>query len=200
MEETQRILVVDDDEVDRMTVYRALLKAGVLIQLHQVSDCKTAIASLQNNSYDCVFLDYRLPDGDGLSLISKIRASDIKVPLVVLTGQGDEQVAVELMKAGATDYLSKARLSSETLSQVLRNAIRVYRAEMQAQIAMQQLWESNELLRTQNQELEENRKQIQLQNIKLLEASQLNECDYWIFAVFVTPKIWRTLNAATRYG
>lgn len=173
MEETQRILVVDDDEVDRMTVYRALLKAGVLIQLHQVSDCKTAIASLQNNSYDCVFLDYRLPDGDGLSLISKIRASDIKVPLVVLTGQGDEQVAVELMKAGATDYLSKARLSSETLSQVLRNAIRVYRAEMQAQIAMQQLWESNELLRTQNQELEENRKQIQLQNIKLLEASQL---------------------------
>lgn len=173
MEETLSILVVDDDEVDRMAVRRALTKAGVKMELSEASDCAGALAVLKNTSFDCVFLDYRLPDKDGLSLIQEIRAFGIKVPLIVLTGQGDEQIAVELMKAGATDYLSKSRVSSDTLAPVLRNSIRVYRAEMQVALANQQLRESNELLTRKNQELEAQRQQIQLQNLKLLEASRL---------------------------
>jgi signal transduction histidine kinase len=173
MEETLKILVVDDDEVDRMAVHRALLNAGVLVSLSEVDTCSEAIRLIHTNSYDCVFLDYRLPDGDGLTLISQLRAANIKVPLVVLTGQSDEQVAVELMKAGANDYLSKSRVSSETLGQVLRNAIRVYRAELQAEEAMLQLRQSNKILVEKNKELEQQRQQIQQQNIKLLQASQL---------------------------
>ncbi|BAZ14798.1 response regulator receiver sensor signal transduction histidine kinase [Calothrix sp. NIES-4071] len=173
MEETLKILVVDDDEVDRMTVHRALTQAGVLISLSEANTCSEAIIKAHAHSYDCIFLDYRLPDGDGLTLISQLREANIKVPLVVLTGQSDELVAVELMKAGANDYLSKSRVSSETLAQVLRNAIRVYRAEMQAEQAMQQLRESNKILVEKNKELEQQRQQIQQQNVKLLEASQL---------------------------
>jgi signal transduction histidine kinase len=173
MEQTLRILVIDDDEVDRMAVRRALIKAGVQMELFEVGDGHNAIAALKNAAYDCVFLDYRLPDQDGLTLIQQIRSSEIKVPLVVLTGQGDEQIAVQLMKAGATDYLSKSRVSSETLAQVLRNAIRVYRAEMQAALANQHLRESHEQLIRKNQELERQRQQIQLQNLKILEASRL---------------------------
>ncbi|BAY75187.1 response regulator receiver sensor signal transduction histidine kinase [Nostoc linckia NIES-25] len=173
MEETLKILVVDDDEVDRMAVRRALTKAGVQMDLSEVGDGNDALYSLSTTTYDCVFLDYRLPDQDGLTLIQNIRASDIKVPLVVLTGQGDEQIAVELMKAGATDYLSKSRISSEILARVLRNAIRVYRAEMQAALANQQLRESHEQLIRKNQELERQQQQIQIQNFKLLEASRL---------------------------
>ncbi|BDA68438.1 Response Regulator Receiver Signal Transduction Histidine Kinase [Rivularia sp. IAM M-261] len=173
MEKTLKILVVDDDEVDRMTVRRALYNAGVLAVLSEVDTCSEAIKLVHTNSYDCVFLDYRLPDGDGLTLISQLRAENIKVPLVVLTGQSDELIAVELMKAGANDYLSKSQVSSETLGQVLRNAIRVYRAEMQAEQAMLQLRESNKILVQKNQELEQQQKLIQQQNIKLKEASQL---------------------------
>jgi signal transduction histidine kinase len=173
MEETLKILVVDDDEIDRMAVRRALIKAGVQMELSEVGDGNSAIAILKDNLYDCVFLDYRLPDQDGLALIQQLRALEVKVPLVVLTGQGDEQIAVDLMKAGATDYLSKSRLSGEILAQVLRYSIRVYRAEMQAESANQQLRNSNELLKSQNQELELQRQQIQLQNIKLLEVSRL---------------------------
>ncbi|MBE9007362.1 response regulator [Fortiea sp. LEGE XX443] len=173
MEETLRILVVDDDEVDRMAVRRALMQAGVKMELSEAGDGNKALLALKNNTYDCVFLDYRLPDQDGLTLIHRLRASEIKVPLVVLTAQGDEQIAVELMKAGATDYLAKSRVSSETLAQVLRNAIRVYRAEMQASLALQQLRESHEQLIRKNQELERQRQQIQLQNFKLIEASRL---------------------------
>jgi signal transduction histidine kinase len=173
MEQTLKILVVDDDEVDRLAVRRALTKAGVQMEMSEVEDGRSAISALTNHEYDCVFLDYCLPDQDGLTLIHKLRASEIKVPLVVLTGQGDEQIAVELMKAGATDYLAKSRISSDALAQILRNAIRVHRAEMQVAIANQQIRESHELLIRKNQELERQRQQIQLQNLKLLEASQL---------------------------
>ena len=173
MTDPYNILVVDDDEVDRMAVGRALKKAGVPMKLAEAGDSASAIATLQQNMFDCVFLDYRLPDQDGLELIKHLQLIGLKVPLVVLTGQGDEQIAVEMMKAGASDYLSKSRVSPETLSYVFRNAIRVHQAEMKAAIANQQLRESNELLRRKNQELARQQRQIELQNQKLLEVSRL---------------------------
>lgn len=173
MKETLRILVVDDDELDRRTVHLALTQAGVKIELSEVSDAKTAISILRHTTYDCVFLDDRLPDQDGLSLIKKLRAAEIKVPLVVITEQGDEQIVIEFIKAGATDYLVKSKLSSATLNQVLRHAMRIYQVEMQADLVHQQLKESHEQLLRKNQELEKQRQQIQLQNLKLLEVSQL---------------------------
>jgi len=147
MEETVKILVVDDDEVDRMAVRRALKAAGVQMELSEVCDCQAAIAALQQKQFDCVFLDYRLPDGDGLSLVQQVRSLRIAVPLVVLTGQGDEQIAVQVMKAGAYDYLSKAKVSPDSLYQILRHAIRVHEAEMQTAIANQKLKESEERYR-----------------------------------------------------
>lgn len=173
MEEKLRILVVDDDEIDRIAVRRALTKAGVEMELCEAGDGKGAIALLNETSYDCVFLDYRLPDQDGLTLLQNLRSANITVPVVVLTGQGDDQIAVELMKAGASDYLSKSRLSSEILARILRNAIRVHRAEMQVALANQQLRESNSLLIRKNQELEAQWRHIELQNLKLVEASRL---------------------------
>lgn len=173
MSENYNILVVDDDEVDRMAVGRALRKAGIQINLTEANNSATAIANLKETIFDCVFLDYRLPDRSGLELIKQLQIAGLRVPLIVLTGQGDEQIAVEMMKAGASDYLSKSRVSPETLSYVLRNAVRVHRAEMKAAIANQQLRESNELLKRKNQELDRQRRQIQLQNRKLLEVSRL---------------------------
>ena len=173
MEELLSILIVDDDEVDRMAVGRSLRKVGVKLEVTEAQDCGGAIALLKENTFDCVFLDFRLPDRNGLDLVKQVRSLNIKVPLIVLTGQGDEQIAVDLMKAGASDYLSKSWVSPERLWQVLRNAIRVHHAEMEAELANKRLWESNELLRRKNRELERQRQQIQRQNRKLAEASRL---------------------------
>lgn len=173
MEDALKILVVDDDEVDRMAVGRALKKAGVVAEIAEVLDCASTIAILQVTQFDCVFLDFRLPDKDGLTLVREIRQAGIKIPLIVLTGQGDEQIAVDLMKAGASDYLAKSQISPDRLSQTLRSAIRIYRAELEAALAYQQLRESNEKLLRQNLRLERQQQQIQLQNLQLLEASRL---------------------------
>ncbi|MBE9236167.1 response regulator [Anabaena aphanizomenioides LEGE 00250] len=173
MEETLKILVVDDDEVDRMAVRLALTKADVYMELCEVSDGNNALSALQNTNFDCVFLDYCLPNQDSFTLIHKLRSCEIKVPLVILTAQGEEKIAVDLLQAGATDYLIKSQLNSEYLVLVLRNTMRLYRAEMKADLAYQQLKESNEQLIRKNQELERQRQQIQLQNLRFLEASRL---------------------------
>jgi signal transduction histidine kinase len=164
--QTLQILIVDDDEIDRMAVRRALLKSGIAIEIIEAATCAEAIALLQAQRYDCAFLDYGLPDGNGLTLIHSACQLNVQHPLVVLTGQGDERIAVDLMKAGATDYLPKSQISTETLTQVLRNAIRLNRAQREVIETSNQLKLNNELLQQQNRDLEQQRDRIAIQNLQ----------------------------------
>jgi len=173
MEDELKILIVDDDEVDRLTISRALKKSGIAMERVEATTAAEAIALLTASPFDSVFLDYSLPDQDGLGLIKALRGADIKVPLIVLTGQGDEQIAVECMKAGASDYLSKSKVDSDRLASILKNAVRVYRAELKANLAYQQLQSTNELLSRQNEELKKQKQRIELQNLELLKASRV---------------------------
>jgi two-component system, sensor histidine kinase and response regulator len=164
-----RVLIVDDDIVDRMAVRRALAKSGISVITTEASTCAEAITRLQTDLFDCAFVDYRLPDQNGLALIQAARRLNIQHPLVVLTGQGDEQIAVDLMKSGATDYLGKSHISPTTLAQVLRNAIRIDRAEREVLATNQTLKENNQLLLQQNSDLEQQRAQIQVQNLQQID-------------------------------
>ncbi|MEO1067661.1 MAG: ATP-binding protein [Cyanobacteria bacterium J06638_6] len=164
------LLLIDDDAVDRMAICRALAQTDLAVQVTEVISAEEAVVKLNNYAYDCVFLDYRLPEQDGLSLIRELRADGVRIPLVVLTGQGDEQTAVDLMKAGASDYLVKTLISPDRLALLLRNALRVYAAEQREAKALTQLRQTNELLTQQNEELESQRRYIEDQNLKLLEA------------------------------
>jgi CheY-like chemotaxis protein len=117
-----RVLVVDDDQVDRIAVRRALAQAGV----HRVREAEAvlpAIALLTGHAFDCVFLDYHLPDGDGLTFLRGVRAAGISVPVVMLTGQQDPRVAAQLARSGAADYVGKSDVSPARLLQALRRAL-----------------------------------------------------------------------------
>jgi two-component system, sensor histidine kinase and response regulator len=164
-----RILIVDDDEVDRMAVKRALLKSGIDAIATEASTYAEAMGRLETEPFDCTFVDYGLPDRNGLALIQAARSLNIQHPLVVLTGQGDEQIAVDLMKAGATDYLVKSQLSPSGLAQILRNAIRIDRADREVLAATEQLQRNHQLLLQQNRDLEQQRAQIEVQNLQQLD-------------------------------
>lgn len=164
--EPLRILIVDDDQVDRLSIKRALSKSGLSLVFSEAGTCMEAIELLSSHQFDCTFVDYGLPDQNGLFLVRGACRLKVQHPLVVLTGQGDEQIAVDLMKAGATDYLSKSNISTTTLPQILRNSIRIYRAEQEVIETSQQLKLNNALLLQQNKDLEEQRTQIETQNLQ----------------------------------
>ena len=172
MNETLNVLVIDDDVTDRMAMRRYLAKTPLQATMTEAENAQMARQLLASEPFNCIFLDFRLPDTDGLSFIKQLRLEGNRLPIIVFTGQGDEQTAVELMKAGASDYLSKSRLSPDTLSSLIRHTMTVYRAEQRTRAAQEQLKQTNLLLRQQNQELEDQRQQIEQQNLQLLEANR----------------------------
>ncbi|HJV60593.1 MAG TPA: response regulator [Albitalea sp.] len=105
-----RILLVDDDEVDRLACRRALLRGGSgMFEFVEVNSAAQAIDYASSEQFDCLLLDFRLPDMDGIELMDRLleRPADTPVPVVMLTGADDVSVAVEAMRRGASDYLVK---------------------------------------------------------------------------------------------
>jgi PAS domain S-box-containing protein len=123
------LLLVDDDEVDRKSIRRALRAGGVQAEMIEASEAMRGLEILRGQKIDCALLDFNMPGRDGLWLVQQARAHGVRTPLIVLTGQGDEHTAVELMKAGAIDYFSKAHLTPERVAASLRQALRVSEAE-----------------------------------------------------------------------
>ncbi|HKE19661.1 MAG TPA: ATP-binding protein [Kofleriaceae bacterium] len=142
-----RVLLVDDDVVDRRFVQRALAQGGLEVALTEADDAEQALSALTEQRFDCVLLDYRIPGRDGLWVLKAARAAGVEVPVVMLTGHGDEDTAVSLMKAGAADYLVKGALSSGRLVAAVRSAMRVHQAEREAAAAAQALEDREERLR-----------------------------------------------------
>jgi PAS domain S-box-containing protein len=133
------ILVIDDDDIDRMAVRRALKSAEMTTEVSEAADGTSAIDLLHKHRFDCVLLDHHLPDRDGLTVLRQIRSAGITTPIIMMTGQGNEELAVDMMKAGATDYLAKSRVSLDHLFQSIRSAVRLHEAEGMAREATAKL-------------------------------------------------------------
>jgi DNA-binding NarL/FixJ family response regulator len=120
-----RILIIDDDEVDRMRARRLLGRIpGHAFEIEEAVDVAGGIAAIAGRPHDCILLDFRLPDGDALELLKKIEAAKGECPPIILqTVLDDESTAVEAVAAGAQDYLIKGRFDSTLLFRSIRYAI-----------------------------------------------------------------------------
>jgi signal transduction histidine kinase len=156
-----------------MAIHRHLSKTPFNVTTVAAHGGSQAQQMVAQHSIDSIFLDYKLPDIDGISLLKKLRAEGVSIPIIIMTGQGDEHIAVELMKAGATDYLTKDQLSPGCLERVLRSAFRLCQAEQHVLEAQRYLSHTNKLLQRQNRELERQRQQIEQQNLRLLESNRI---------------------------
>ncbi len=137
-----RILLVDDDDVDRAAIRRALRGAW---EIDEETSAANVLDRLRAKRYACVILDHGLPGEDGLSLLRRIRGEGITTPVLVVTGLEDD-VAAELIAAGASDYLPKSDVSPRLLERRVRFAMRVGEAEERARVAQSELAAQRQLL------------------------------------------------------
>ncbi len=123
-----KILIIDDSAEDRQTYRRYLKKEFILkYKIVEAETGEDGLEQLKLLQPDLILLDYLLPDFDGLEFIKEVEAQGIKIPpIIMLTGEGNEVVAVEAMKKGVKDYLVKGKLTPEILLTSVKSVLQQY--------------------------------------------------------------------------
>jgi DNA-binding response OmpR family regulator len=118
-----RVLLVEDNPADARLIQEMLADAGSGMDIEWVEELCPALHRLSSNATDVVLLDLSLPDSRGLDTFLKVREKTPEVPVVLLTGLDDEQVALQAVQNGAQDYLVKGRVDGDSLLRSIRYAI-----------------------------------------------------------------------------
>ncbi len=120
------LLIIDDNPDDRV-MYRRYLNSrnDVRVTFHEVETGTEGIDAFRELRPDCVLLDFNLPDMTGLEILKELSGTieSEGVPVIMLTGHGNENIAVEAMKLGAQDYLIKGNITADSLRLALQNTI-----------------------------------------------------------------------------
>jgi len=132
MTESVRLLMVDDDVVDRLAIRRAIEQSGLTSEIDEASDADEALQKVAQRRYDCLLLDHDLPGTPGIELTRNLRAHGNLVPIVFVTGQQNEELLQAAVEAGVTDFFPKGDLSPRRLALRIRFAIRIGRAEAES--------------------------------------------------------------------
>jgi len=144
MKQNQRtILIIDDSLEDRETYRRYLLQdANYSYRIFEEEYGENGLELCREVEPDAILLDFRLPDIDGLEFLSELKTQTgkNKLPVVMLTGQGNEAIAVAAIKSGAQDYLVKGGMTPENLRLAIHNTLELENLK-------RQLEESEERLR-----------------------------------------------------
>lgn len=117
-EKKVRVLYVDDESSLRMLVQSQLSQEGYDVEV--ADDGDTAIEMLQKKSFDIILLDIRMPRMSGIEVLKYIREKNITARVVMLTAVDDLSVAIEAVKHGANDYLTKPYDLSTLLASIRR--------------------------------------------------------------------------------
>ena len=102
-----KILIIEDEEPIRRVLVRILTEEDASFDVHEAIDGKDGLNKLKNNNYDLVLCDIKMPKLDGIEVLEKVKFSKKMLPFIMLTGHGNVSTAVEAMKLGAYDFISK---------------------------------------------------------------------------------------------
>jgi signal transduction histidine kinase len=163
MPEQLRILLIDDDRDDYILT-RDLLNESTAApaQLRWASTYEEGLAALLRREHEVCLLDYRLGTKTGLDLLREPGVAECDGPIILLTGQGEREIDMQAMEAGAADYLTKDRLDATNLERTIRHSIERHRDRK----ALRQM---NELL---EQRVEERTRELGRLNAALVEADR----------------------------
>ena len=121
-EQVLNVLIVDDEPTYRIVLTQTLKGCG-----HTTEACETgddAISLLQKNKYDVVLLDYKMPGTSGINVLQWMYGMKMDIPVIIITGYGSEEIALEAWKWGAKDYFVKGK---SDMSQLPELVLKVYK-------------------------------------------------------------------------
>ena len=117
-----KILIIEDEEPIRRVLVRILKEEDDNFVIHEASDGKLGLDLLNSESFDLVLCDIKMPKVDGIELLQRTRKNNSTIPFIMLTGHGNIETAVESMKLGAYDFISKPPDLNRLINSV-RNAL-----------------------------------------------------------------------------
>jgi signal transduction histidine kinase len=113
------LLVVDDSEAEREIIALTLGAAFPGAQVRSVSHPYAGRAMCEEQRFDCVLVDYNMPDMNGLALARELKGGDPHLPIILITSVGDEMLAAEALRAGISDYIPKSRITADSITRTV---------------------------------------------------------------------------------
>src|SRR5438093_9603201 len=117
------ILLVGDDADHADAMRRALVRMEAGVRVTTAARLERALEALRDPAIRCVVTDVRLPDADGVRVLKALRTARRELPVIVVTANGSEELAVAAMKLGAADYVSRHARYTEGLPVLVREAL-----------------------------------------------------------------------------
>src|SRR6266404_951326 len=133
---TPTLLIVDDEKATREGLRAALEER---YDVYLAEDAKTAMDLLEREHFRVLLTDFRLPNEDGMKLITRAKSLSRPPVCILMTAYGSEELAVEAMKRGADDYIAKGRLQIDELEMRIARALRQQNLEVENTSLRQQL-------------------------------------------------------------
>ena len=128
-EQSLNVLIVDDEPTYRIVLTQTLKGCG-----HTTEACETgddAISLLQKNKYDVVLLDYKMPGTSGINVLQWMYGMKMDIPVIIITGYGSEEIALEAWKWGARDYFVKGKSDMSQLPEIVLKVYKQVASERQ---------------------------------------------------------------------
>jgi signal transduction histidine kinase len=119
------VLVVDDSDAEREIVALTLGAAFPGVEVRLAAHPQIAREMCGQEGFDCVILDYNMPQTDGVTLAGELKASSAYLPIILMTSVGDEMLAAEALRSGISDYIPKSRITAESIRRTVDRSIHV---------------------------------------------------------------------------